>query len=303
MRIACPGRWAVALLIGTFAMARADVPTAPPADRAAIAATWTELDAAWAARDVGRITRLFTEDAILAFLPGERRLEGRPAIRAHFATQFAGQAPELRHVTEVRQIQPLASGLAFVDAQVRVLRTHEDGDAAPDVLRTFNVFAVMAAEAPERWGIRSVRAHLLPAGDEQPPGGSPAASVVARKNPAGVAAPVGAYSHVAVAKGGAELIVLAGQVGLSPEGELPPTVEEQCANALANVRRLLESEGIGPENVVKANIWLAAPIDRARFSELWGEFIDGHPPPTMLAHVARLARPEYLVEVEVWAVR
>ena len=43
--------------------------------------------------------------------------------------------------------------------------------------------------------------------------------------------------------------------------------------------------------------------DRARFAELWAEFIDGHPPPTMFAYVAALARPEYLVEVEVWAVR
>jgi ribosomal-protein-alanine N-acetyltransferase len=139
--------------------------------------------------------------------------------------------------------------------------------------------------------------------EEQPPGDNPDSPVVARKNPSGVAAPIGAYSHVAVAKGDAELIVLAGQVGLSPEGELPPTVEEQCANALRNVRQLLMSEGIGPENIIKANIWLVEPIDRTRFSELWGEFIDGHPPPTMFAYVARLARPEYLVEVEVWAAR
>ena len=127
--------------------------------------------------------------------------------------------------------------------------------------------------------------------------------VVTRHNPSGVAPPIGAYSHVGVVKPGAELVVLAGQLGLSPEGQLPPTVEEQCANALGNVRKLLESEGIGPENIIKANIWLVDPIDRARFSELWGQFIDGNPPPTMFAYISGLARPEYLVEVEVWAVR
>lgn len=143
-----------------------------------------------------------------------------------------------------------------------------------------------------------------PAGAEENPAAKmPRPPVLTRKSPSGVAPPVGAYSHMAIARAGSELIVLAGQLGVSPEGDLPSSVEEQCANALVNARRLLASEGVGPENIIKVNVWLVEPIERARFSELWAEFVDGNPPPTMLAYVAGLSRPEYLVEVEVWAVR
>ncbi|MEE2692230.1 MAG: RidA family protein [Pseudomonadota bacterium] len=126
---------------------------------------------------------------------------------------------------------------------------------------------------------------------------------VEHKNPAGLAPPVADYSHVAVVPAGADILVFAGQIGADPKGNLPAGAEAQFENALANVRKLLASEHLGPEHIVKANIWLAAPIDRPRFMEAWAAFHGGSPPPLTLAYVAGLARPEYLVEIEVWAAR
>jgi enamine deaminase RidA (YjgF/YER057c/UK114 family) len=126
---------------------------------------------------------------------------------------------------------------------------------------------------------------------------------IVRSNPAEVAAPVGAYTHLAIVPGNSELLVLAGQVGVDATGTLPTDVEGQLRNALANARTILRSAGAGPAQVIKVNIWLTEALPRERFVELWKEFHEGTPPPTTLAYVARLSRPEYRVEVEVWAAR
>jgi len=127
--------------------------------------------------------------------------------------------------------------------------------------------------------------------------------LVERKSPAGVAPPVADYSHIAVAPAGSEIVVLAGQIGADPKGNLPPDAETQFENALVNVKKLLASERLGPEHIIKANIWLAGPIERPRYLEAWAAFHGGSPPPLTLAYASALARPEYLVEVEIWAAR
>ncbi|MBF5040987.1 RidA family protein [Aggregicoccus sp. 17bor-14] len=125
-----------------------------------------------------------------------------------------------------------------------------------------------------------------------------------RKNPAGVAPPLGPYTHVTVVPAGSELLVFAGQVGMDREGRLPTEPEEQLRNALANVAALLASEGLGPQDLVKVNLWLSERMDRDRLLAIWHDFRGGaEPPPTTLVYVAGLVRPEYYVEVEAWAAR
>lgn len=153
-------RFAAVLLSGAFWVSPCSAGTVPAAGEEAIRATWSELDAAWAARDVDRISRLFAEDATFTFLPGARSLEGRPAIRRHFAAQFPGQSPELRHVTDVQRVRWLAEGLAAVDAGVRVLRPGGEG-ANDTLLRAFAVFAVMTRSG-DGWQLLEVRAFRLP---------------------------------------------------------------------------------------------------------------------------------------------
>jgi enamine deaminase RidA (YjgF/YER057c/UK114 family) len=126
---------------------------------------------------------------------------------------------------------------------------------------------------------------------------------IARKNPPNVAAPVGRYHHVAIVPAGSEILAISGQLGLAPDGSLPDTVEDQLKNAFANIERILESEGLDARSVFKINMWLAKPIDRDRYVEIWRSFHQDDPPATMFAYVASLIRPEYLVEVEAWAAR
>lgn len=130
-----------------------------------------------------------------------------------------------------------------------------------------------------------------------------AAVQVAIRNPPEVAPPVGAYSHMAVVPAGSELIVLAGQVGNAKDGSLPSEPEEQFRGALRNVAALLASEGLTPRDLVKLNLYLVRPLDPERARAIRAEVLGDARPPSTLIYVVRLARPEYLVEIDGMAVR
>lgn len=95
---------------------------------------------------------------------------------------------------------------------------------------------------------------------------------IIRKNPENVAPPIGSYSHLSIVPKGADILVLSGQVGTDLDGNIPVTVEEQFRNALNNVTRILSSEGVTSEGIIKINIWLTELIDRAQFTAIWNEF-------------------------------
>ena len=122
-------------------------------------------------------------------------------------------------------------------------------------------------------------------------------------NPETVAPPIGAYSHVAVVPEGSTLIAFAGQVGNSPDGDVPPEAERQYENALRNILALLESEGAGPEHLVKLNTYLVQSMDLAAVASIRTSVFKGARPASTLVYVPQLAAPQYLVEVEAWAVR
>jgi hypothetical protein len=77
---------------------------------AEIRALWSELDAAWNARDVERFSALYADDASLLFIDGGKSLEGRVTIHANFSEQFARTPPGLSHHTTLGGIGPVATG-------------------------------------------------------------------------------------------------------------------------------------------------------------------------------------------------
>ena len=63
-------------------------------------------------------------------------------------------------------------------------------------------------------------------------------------NPRDVHAPVGPYSHTAVVPAGTELVFVAGQVGMSPDGSVPGAFAEQAELTFANLRACLAAHGL-----------------------------------------------------------
>ncbi|WP_173922561.1 RidA family protein [Agromyces sp. Marseille-P2726] len=51
--------------------------------------------------------------------------------------------------------------------------------------------------------------------------------------------------------------------------ELPPSLEEQCANVFAHVRALMEAAGGTPDDIIKMTVWLADPGDRQALNREW----------------------------------
>jgi enamine deaminase RidA (YjgF/YER057c/UK114 family) len=123
------------------------------------------------------------------------------------------------------------------------------------------------------------------------------------RDPVEIAPPLGAYSHVAVVPAGTELLFLAGQVGMTPDGALCAGAEEQFIQALRNVVAILAAEGCGPGDIVRLTTYLVEPlaIERVRAARI--QILGDARPPASLLYVPRLATDDILVEVEATAAR
>ncbi|MEE1819920.1 RidA family protein [Streptomyces sp. SP18ES09] len=126
-------------------------------------------------------------------------------------------------------------------------------------------------------------------------------------NPDGLHDPVPfGYSHTAAVPGGSDLVLVAGQYGSGPDGEVVSAdFAAQVRQAFRNVGVALAAHGLDLGHVVRLRTYVVhhdvsrlGPI-AAAVREAWGEA----PPPQTLIGVASLAAPDVLFEVEALAVR
>ena len=111
-----------------------------------------------------------------------------------------------------------------------------------------------------------------------------------------------AFSQGVVIEPGSRLVVVGGQNGVDAAGEVVgPDLHEQTVQALRNVLTVLAEAGASQEHVAKLTIHLVdgsdvqAGFDASR--EVWG----AHATAVTVLMVARLGRPEFLVEIEALA--
>src|SRR5690349_826028 len=122
-----------------------------------------------------------------------------------------------------------------------------------------------------------------------------------QRNPASIHAPLAGYAHQIELRGEERLLVVSGQVGMTPGGELPDDPGDQLALAMDNVVRNLEAAGMGVADLVKLTFYHVDPIDPARRREIVDARLGGLTPCMTLIYVAGLARPEIKLEVDAWA--
>ncbi|WP_336964624.1 RidA family protein [Sphingobium aquiterrae] len=89
---------------------------------------------------------------------------------------------------------------------------------------------------------------------------------------------------------------LAGQVGAPGE-----SVTAQTRAVLASVEALLAEVGSDKSRLLMATIWLADMADFAEMNAVWDAWIDGKDAPARATGEAKLATPDYKVEVIVTA--
>jgi enamine deaminase RidA (YjgF/YER057c/UK114 family) len=93
-----------------------------------------------------------------------------------------------------------------------------------------------------------------------------------------------------------DTIYLAGQVG-TPSA----SVAQQTQDCLAAIDKLLAEVGSNKNHLLQATIWLDDMADFKKMNEVWDAWVaDGHAP-TRACGEAKLATPEYKVEIIVVA--
>lgn len=92
------------------------------------------------------------------------------------------------------------------------------------------------------------------------------------------------------------VVYLAGQVG-----HPGASVADQTREVLAQIERLLTAAGSDKNRILTAQIWLADMADFAEMNSVWDAWVPQGNCPTRATGEAKLATPDYKVEIIVTA--
>ena len=95
-----------------------------------------------------------------------------------------------------------------------------------------------------------------------------------------------------------DTIYLAGQVGAPGE-----SVTAQTRAVLASIDALLARAGSDKSKILTATIWLADMADFGEMNAVWAVWVGGKDAPARATGEAKLATPDYKVEIIVVAAR
>jgi len=123
------------------------------------------------------------------------------------------------------------------------------------------------------------------------------------RNPESVHPPLGAYSHQIEIGGGERMVVISGQVGMTPDGNIRDDPFEQLGIVFDNLERNLEAAEMNISDVVKLTVYLVGEWDTTARRKAVSERLGTHRPTTTVVYVAGLASPAMRIEIEAWASR
>jgi len=119
----------------------------------------------------------------------------------------------------------------------------------------------------------------------------------------GVASQIGTYSDAVLAPANARWLFTAGTPGLAQDGHLPHDITGQAELAWAHIAAMLRKAGMDMHDVVKVTQYLRRDSDIPAYAKVRARFLGDARPASMLLVVAGLVRPEFLLEVEVYAAK
>ena len=124
-----------------------------------------------------------------------------------------------------------------------------------------------------------------------------------RTSPSDVIA-VGNYSHVTIVPRNAQLYTFSGQIGADESGNLPDDYNKQIENTFINIDKVLNSQSLNADDVIKVNIWATEEIDWENvFDPIWDKFFGNTYPSITIAYVRALGLPEIKIEIEILAAK
>ncbi|WP_136483500.1 RidA family protein [Vibrio sp. H11] len=106
--------------------------------------------------------------------------------------------------------------------------------------------------------------------------------------------------HLSPAIKSGSLLFLSGQLAFDSNGKIHGDVEEQTALILAHQFKVLAEYNLGPENVVKAGVWITERNNFQKFDAAFANAFGDHLP-TRSTVISQLALEDALVEIDLVA--
>ena len=125
---------------------------------------------------------------------------------------------------------------------------------------------------------------------------------VKRSNPAPLSKPTG-YTHVVEVTGPAKTVYIAGQIAFDKDGKVVGAgdMKAQAEQVFKNLQAALEAAGAKFSDVVKMNTYIIDMEKSPAVREVRARYFGATTPASTLVQVVKLARPEFLLEIEVIA--
>jgi 2-iminobutanoate/2-iminopropanoate deaminase len=112
-------------------------------------------------------------------------------------------------------------------------------------------------------------------------------------------APIGPYSQAINA---GNFIFVSGQIPLKADGTLAGNdIISQTTQSILNIKAILESAGLGLQNVVKTTVLMTDLSDFGRMNEVYAQYFAESKPARAAYQVVRLPK-DVLIEIEAIAV-
>ncbi len=124
-----------------------------------------------------------------------------------------------------------------------------------------------------------------------------------RLAPAALHPPFARYAHGVAVPAGARTVFCSGQLGIAPDGRVPPDVEGQAELCFAAIAAILAEAGMTLADLVRINAYVTAREHLAGYMAVRDRVVSEPPPASTLMIVAGFSRPEFMVEIEAVAAR
>jgi 2-iminobutanoate/2-iminopropanoate deaminase len=125
---------------------------------------------------------------------------------------------------------------------------------------------------------------------------------VKRTNPPTLSKPTG-YTHLVEVTGPGKTIYIAGQIALDKDGNVvgAGNMKAQAEQVFKNLQAALDAAGAKFSDVVKMNTYVTDMEQAPAVREVRARYFGDTTPASTLVQVVHLARPEFLLEIEVIA--
>ena len=125
--------------------------------------------------------------------------------------------------------------------------------------------------------------------------------MIRKFNPPSLAAPMSPYSHGVSVPAGMRIVTTAGQVGITKDGVIPATVEEQLELIWTNTAAILADDGLKLSDITSIRGYIVSRDAVKAYRAAFRKYLGDVNPTSTLVVVKELVAPQLLVEIEVVA--